>query len=196
MINNINVVITTKCNRSCPDCFANCPTIKGKNVNWKYLENLAKYIKGIDTVTITGGEPTVHPQFTEFAPKLRELFGCKTLDLETNGYAFKLFPVDVFKHFDNIHVSDYGDNLTTIEGKETIVYPLEGVHINKNTRKEGGCFRGIYYKISFANGKFYRCCSGYGVPNQIGLEPCENWMTEIEKQVLNCGECLFSGSDE
>jgi len=61
-------------------------TRKAEHYPWEYFAALAPYIYGIDRVDITGGEPTSHPQFGEFVPKFRELFGCKRLTLETNGF--------------------------------------------------------------------------------------------------------------
>ena len=55
------------------------------NVTWDYIIESARYLKGIKMIKLTGGEPTMHPQFQEFVPKLKELFQCEILSIETNG---------------------------------------------------------------------------------------------------------------
>lgn len=192
-ITNLNLAITTNCSRTCVNCSMGTNNMNGKNISFLELLNIATYFKGIDTITITGGEASLHPQLKKWIPKIKEYFGCKNLDLETNGNLFETMP-EMAKYFDTIFVSDYG-NLPKIEAKNAVIYDLKGKHIDKDTRKSGGCFRGTYKKVLYCDGLLYRCSSGYGAPNSKGIKLTDNWKEEIQQVPLNCENCLFSGSD-
>ena len=79
--------ITTRCNRRCVDCCAGIGINRVlQHHSWSYFQRAAKHFYGIDRVNLTGGEPTAHPQFEEYVPGFKALFGCRLLTLSTNGY--------------------------------------------------------------------------------------------------------------
>ncbi|MCI5188834.1 MAG: radical SAM protein [Candidatus Electrothrix sp. AS4_5] len=68
----MNLLLTTKCNRICKYCFAKNKLTHNKNGNNQFisLENVRKVIKFLKkseehTISLLGGEPTLHPQFTD-----------------------------------------------------------------------------------------------------------------------------------
>ncbi len=109
MINAFSLGLTSHCQVNCPSCswgINKIPMNKREFYSWEYLENISKYIYGIDKVYIIGGEPTMHPNFAEWSPKFRELFGCKELYVWTNGYGNFLFP-EVFINYDWVIMTKY-----------------------------------------------------------------------------------------
>ncbi len=116
VIDTISYSLTTHCNMRCPDCCAGITAMDKKDKkfhSWDYVVNSAKYFKGIRRINLTGGEPSIHPDFENWAPKLKELFGCDVLSVWTNGTMFYK-KTEAFKYFDEIHITNY--TAETFEG--------------------------------------------------------------------------------
>jgi hypothetical protein len=65
-----NLLMTSRCVRSCPYCFAKremAGSPSGDIVNWENLIYLADFLmaSGQDRLSLLGGEPTLHPQFVD-----------------------------------------------------------------------------------------------------------------------------------
>ena len=82
------VEITDRCNLTCPTCYAGSSPTHG---NHRTLEEIEKMLDAIvksegepDVVQISGGEPTIHPQFFEILD-LAKSKPIKHLMLNTNG---------------------------------------------------------------------------------------------------------------
>lgn len=65
-----NILLTEKCVRSCPYCFAQ-KYMEGESdlyLSWKNLVYLADFLKRTNEghISLLGGEPTLHPDFTSF----------------------------------------------------------------------------------------------------------------------------------
>lgn len=209
VINTISYALTTHCNMVCPHCCAAITQMKKEHkkfYDWAYIEESAKYFYGIERINLTGGEPTIHPKFSEFVPKLKELFGCKTLSVWTNGTMFRK-KADTFRYFDQIHITNYTEK--TFEGspnntkeiefireylKDTDVqiFDCETVHIPLTKRGTKMCFRGYSDTAEFVDGYIYPCCAGSGLDTKIRLPLCDNWRDEILKIHPPCHECLFA----
>lgn len=72
-----NILLTEKCNRSCPYCFAKehmSDSIKDVMLSWDDLIYIADFmeISHENHVSLLGGEPTLHPLFTDFIIYLLE----------------------------------------------------------------------------------------------------------------------------
>jgi uncharacterized radical SAM superfamily Fe-S cluster-containing enzyme len=86
------IEIVNSCNLSCPTCYADSPRSSAENIDYVPLEDLQSRIQGvierkgkIEILQLSGGEPTLHPQFFEL---LRWLHGNPGIDyvlLNTNG---------------------------------------------------------------------------------------------------------------
>jgi uncharacterized radical SAM superfamily Fe-S cluster-containing enzyme len=86
------IEIVNSCNLSCPTCYANSPLGVKQHVDAVPIENLKQRIQGvidrkgkIEILQLSGGEPTLHP---EFFPLLRWLHDHPHIDcvlLNTNG---------------------------------------------------------------------------------------------------------------
>jgi uncharacterized radical SAM superfamily Fe-S cluster-containing enzyme len=86
------IEIVNSCNLSCPACFADSPAGVGAKVDAVPLENLQRRIQGIidrkgkiEILQLSGGEPTLHPQFFELLRWLHSNPGIDYVLLNTNG---------------------------------------------------------------------------------------------------------------
>ncbi len=199
--------ITTVCNLRCPQCCCRMDTRKAEHYPWEYFAALAPYIYGIDRVDITGGEPTCHPQFGEFVPKFRELFGCKRLTLETNGFKARENE-EALRCFDYIRVGRYPENGAVIDclqrefgavkqnGSTCIEIAAPGDergHISRERRGSGApCHLGYCEFALFSEGKFWPCRLGPAVEGMPSIEPCFDWREKIASMPLPCMNCWFS----
>ncbi|MGA3009643.1 MAG: radical SAM protein [Terracidiphilus sp.] len=65
-----NILLTSKCTRSCPYCFAEREMSSSPDqiLSWENLIYLADFMaaSGERAISLLGGEPTLHPQFVDF----------------------------------------------------------------------------------------------------------------------------------
>lgn len=81
--------ITQECNLRCPTCFADsAPTLKGlvsaEDVLANIDQRLVRENGRIDVLMLSGGEPTIHPSFTELGDRILERNVTRVL-VNTNG---------------------------------------------------------------------------------------------------------------
>jgi len=208
-ISSINLTLTTWCSMACPDCccdIPNKPRSEKNHVSWEYLETAAVHLRGIERINLTGGEPSLHPQFQDFVPRLKDLFGCRLLTIETNGYGFKRFP-ETYRSFDSIYCSHYTDksfdgcpdNTDKIAfikdyfsgaGPEFIVGEIDFVPRSRRGTKP--CHRAFGTAVAYANGRLYPCCVGPGLPVPHGIALTANWRSEILAASMPCNGCFFA----
>jgi uncharacterized radical SAM superfamily Fe-S cluster-containing enzyme len=87
------IEIVNSCNLACPTCYADSPSgAAAGQVDAAPLENLQRRIQGvidrkggIEILQLSGGEPTLHPQFFELLHWLREHPRIDYVLLNTNG---------------------------------------------------------------------------------------------------------------
>jgi len=86
------IEIVNSCNLSCPTCYANSPVGTGQKVDAVPLADLKQRIQGvidrkghIEILQLSGGEPTLHPQFFELLAWLHSNPGIDYVLLNTNG---------------------------------------------------------------------------------------------------------------
>jgi hypothetical protein len=163
---------------------------------WEYFEAVAPFIYGIDRVDLFGGEPTTHPKFREFVPRFRELFGCKTLTMTTDGFKVVEYG-DLLKYFDFVQATPYDTKnepaMVFLRGSGSDVRFFPGDFIPRS-RVGGGkpCARATSETVAYADGKFWPCCPGPGIPNATGIEPSAEWREQIETHPMPCSTCFLS----
>jgi len=86
------IEIVNSCNLSCPTCYASSPVGVGPQVDAAPLADLQARIQGvvdrkgkIEILQLSGGEPTLHPQFFELVRWAQAHPGIDYLLLNTNG---------------------------------------------------------------------------------------------------------------
>lgn len=193
--------LTTHCDRRCPDCCC------GIGINrvlrhhpWEYFEAVAPFIRGIERVNLTGGEPTLHPQFSQFVPRFKQLFGCKWLTMSTDGYGVKRHWETISAHVDSIHFSDYhrSGKRGDVEALNVpmLVFdagPDSAGFVPRSRRGSGNpCARGFSETVAYADGKFWPCCVSPGLDGTDGIEPCEDWRAKVLEIDMGCKQCMFS----
>jgi uncharacterized radical SAM superfamily Fe-S cluster-containing enzyme len=86
------IEIVHSCNLACPVCYADSPLGAGSHVDAVPLDDLKRRIQGvidrkgkIEILQLSGGEPTLHPQFFELLRWLHENPGVQYVLVNTNG---------------------------------------------------------------------------------------------------------------
>ena len=205
----IQISLTTFCNMSCPECCYGMqiiPKEKKSFVTWEYLENAAYYFKGIETINLTGGEATIHPILKEWLPKLKELFDCKYLTLDTNGMKFNRNP-EMYGYFDRIYVTRYHegmfdgcpDNLDKIEflqeyykDRPNLIHINEITHIPRDKKGGNPCYRAYSGTLHYSEGRLFPCCTGAGLDTLVYISLTDNWRDDINKVYPPCNDCFFA----
>lgn len=198
MYYQVAVLVTTLCNRQCPHCCYRIPrhvTLSTHHYDWSYFEEAARYLSGVEILFVTGGEPTLHPEFPRIATGFRDLFRPKRLDLVTNGYGV-LEHAAVMHHFDRIHVTNFdGVSQSAIDWLAGTLPEQLAVessnHIWMDHRGPGGpCNRRTI--AAYAEGLLYPCCVGPGFPESATMKPTDNWRESLHGISLPCAVCPFS----
>jgi hypothetical protein len=202
----INYVLLTQCNRRCPDCCAGIGKRPIWYADWDYIAESAQWFAGIDRINLTGGEPTQHPQFREWAFNLRDLFGCNRLEVWTNGYAADKFGTDVWQQFDVVHFSHFGewsftgckdntkerDHLARLLDGVVKFDPIHVVHTKQTPGATKPCYRLHAEAVEYSEGLLYPCCTASGQPGAIGIKPGPNWRQDVQKVRAPCERCVFA----
>ena len=86
------IEIVDSCNLTCPTCFADSPQATGKDVEAVPLEKLKQRIESvierkgpIEILQLSGGEPTLHPQFFELLRWCQDHTAIDYLLVNSNG---------------------------------------------------------------------------------------------------------------
>lgn len=192
--------LTTVCNRACENCCAaiNMGKRPAAHHDMAYFERAAGFLYGVERIHCTGGEPLTHPQFDELASRFREMFGCKTLTVQTNGFRVEEH-AEALRNFDHVYPSLYGpENAKQVEFIQ-INYPSttwphgeQGFTPRSQRGSGGACFRGRSDTVAHADGKLYGCCVAPGVDGAVGIEPTMDWRERIQDAPLPCSECWFA----
>jgi hypothetical protein len=204
MTHTVSVDMTTHCSRRCPDCCC------GIGINrvlqhhpWEYFVAAAPFLKGINRIHLTGGEPTFHPQFAEIVPRLRSLFECKILTLATNGWGVARYADLIVETFDYVGFSDYHDGFTEELEKLARRIRVDRASMGKDAAlflprsKPGGgkpCSRAASFGNggTYADGKFWGCCVAPGLADAQPVDPSSNWQADMMTAYIPCSTCFFS----
>lgn len=204
-IRNVNLDFTTHCDRRCPEC---CCGIGIHRVlqhhPWEYFQRAADLLYGIPRVNLTGGEPTLHPQFAEFVPNIKTLFGCERLTMITDGFQVAKHWQIIQQHIDGIEFTDYHTRPATVGllANQSIV-PVSVFdaganmeHFTARSRRGNGnpCERAVWRggTIAYADGNVYGCCVAPGIDGAMSVETSPGWDERIMSAPLPCGECFFA----
>ena len=208
-INGIHLAVTTACDRNCPDCCFGSGQRPAVHYSWPgYFEQAAKHLYGIERIRLTGGEPTPHPDFAQIVEHCKEMFGCKALEIETNGFLARHYE-RVMARFDMIFLSLYGaegkngkgtgpgDNRPVVEwltqNYPTSVFDATQGFTPRSLRGSGGlCYRGELDIAAYDDGKLYGCCVGPGIPNAPSVPLTPDWREKLDSLPLPCRDCWYS----
>jgi uncharacterized radical SAM superfamily Fe-S cluster-containing enzyme len=126
------VEITDRCNLTCPTCYAGSSPTYGRHRTLEevklMLDTIVKNEKEPDVVQISGGEPTLHPQFFEILDYAKTL-PIKHLMLNTNGIA-------IAKDFEfakrlKTYTPDFEIYLQFDSFEDTVLKSMRGAELSK-----------------------------------------------------------------
>ena len=126
------VEITDRCNLTCPTCYAGSSPTYGRHRTLEEVKTMLDTIvaneKEPDVVQISGGEPTLHPQFFEILDYAKQL-PIKHIMLNTNG-------LKIAKDFDfakrlKSYTPDFEIYLQFDSFKEEVLQSLRGADLLK-----------------------------------------------------------------
>jgi len=213
-LKKIEIAITDYCNLDCRLCSQATPYQKNKKMmSLDDLKRIGSLIRPheFDYVKISGGEPTMHPQFDRICRVLPELFETSHFELATNGFALEKY-LDCLDVFDIISLNLYpGRNDRIVERIRKIHLPnligdtkadYEGmvdVYAENNLDKTD-IFEHCEYKnhLKIVQDRIYPCCVIFGQsirqdidPDEISVPLDENWRTnlaalDIERHCRRC----------
>ncbi len=174
-----------------------------KHHPWDYFETAAIHLRGIDRVHLSGGEPTLHPQFAEFLPKFRALFQCRILSMVSNGFRCEQYADLLAANLDWLNFSDFHIRSHIPDKLRAL-----GLHVNiedegvgasnfvPRIRRASGkaCSRACWRSGGFghADGKLWACSVAPGIQGSQSLEPCADWRVKLPETPLPCNECWFA----
>lgn len=109
-----NIVLTNMCNLRCPYCFASDIVEENiKHINLRIFNEILDFIlkeNHEEKIGLIGGEPLLHPQFTQIIDILEKRIDLSTVTLFTNGifldkhiYLLKSKPVIVLVNYNSVH---------------------------------------------------------------------------------------------
>lgn len=213
----IALPITTICNRDCPECpahrkkgepsFGHVPldTIK------RYGETLGHFYR----LEVSGGEPTLHPDFPYLAENWHNLFDCDEVMLLTNGR----FPDSYLQYLplhERVYTTHYNEKFAARHGgpvntadvrrvgdylfayPKTIFHPQEmDGHVPIGSGPYSGrCMFG-YEKsdmVSVFEDRIYGCCTAWQLPYRgEGIPVTKDWRDHLGEIEIPCGFCFLSG---
>lgn len=187
--------ITTFCNLACVECCYGMSWRRKEHDTIHRITDALKCFSELHDVTITGGEPTCHPDFQRIATLARQQRGSRLLNLETN--CIKLIGErSLYKLFDKItvtryaHVPTQNESISDLLSFHPHVRIIDSDHIPL-TRLSGGSLCGREERVHYSLGRLYGCCIGPGALGSDGVPMCDDWRELLKHTLLPCKTCRF-----
>lgn len=213
----LDITLTDFCSLNCKFCCHGTPLFKNKkHISFEELEKISRLFKPYEfhTIKISGGEPTLHPEFGRICDNLKKLFPAKSYYLATNGFQLEKF-IDNIKIFNIIELSNYPShndkvynrlaamknqipNLVTRKKNE--YEEIIDVYREANLNKKNIFGRCLYTEnIKIVQDRIYPCCNIFGQAmrqnialDKISVPLDENWRENLEKINIEpyCRRCF------
>jgi hypothetical protein len=154
----------------------------------------------VGVVCLTGGEPTLHPEFERVAKLAREARGSLHLRLISNG-AKLVEKADALKYFDRVDNSIFTKDSNA--GPPTdLLLPARVLaarpqtdyqpYIVVHTRSQGvGACGREKSTVSTMDGRVYGCCVASGIKDAPSTELSPGWEERLRAVPLPCDRCVF-----
>jgi hypothetical protein len=214
----ISFVLTTACNRQCPSCAVRIPEMLVRHVTVPELEEMGKHLGPVNCFAVSGGEPTLHPQFGEVIDAIIRSFKFNTLNMATTG-ARLLQQREHWGKFDYIGLACYPEHecFPGIPNNKALVdeivshfvpirelkyyaeysLPGEKTHlcvwgpiVHHTTARPGrtNCQR-LWHTCLVKDGEIFPCCS---LPkNAVGVKIEPGWRERWPAPKADCDTCLL-----
>ncbi len=126
------IEVTDRCNLTCPTCYAGSSPTYGRHRTLdeikKMMDAVVRNEKEPDVVQISGGEPTIHPQFFEILDYAKTL-PIKHLMLNTNG--IRIAKEKDFAEKLKTYAPDFEIYLQFDSFEDSVLKTLRGANLNK-----------------------------------------------------------------
>ena len=220
-INRIALPITRECNRNCPECSAReaDPSWRGTdtNITIDELKWAGKTLGPIKTIELTGGEPSIHPDFKEISEHIHDWFDCKDIMVLTN--AVELYKnrekLPLLLNYDRVYISWYTNNFAvkyhTDANTEAVNFVED--YLKKNGRPvwiqrmdshdnigkppyTGICKYGYDRgdSVGYGDKRIYGCCTSFWLRDKGKSIPLTtDWRGHLSEIELPCQSCFISG---
>ena len=218
----LNFIITDFCNLDCEYCIQGVSFIKEKKI--MSLEDIRYYSKLIkedefNLIKLSGGEPTLHPQFGKVCEALKTLFPGRQYYIATNGKMLKKH-LNMIDNIDYVQLSnypgvndeEYNEILKNKDRFPNIIFikkqkdsELENVFVANNLNLKKAykyCLRHFPpYIKTIHNRRIYQCCVIFGNAmrqkinhKEISVEFDKNWRENLLKLDINrfCKTCFVN----
>ena len=225
VINRIALPITRACNRDCPECSAReadkCWDRNNPHVSVKEIKRVGKTLGPIGTIEMTGGEPSLHPDFVEISEHIHDWFQCKDIMLLTNGYLFNdPEKLPLLLNYDRVYVSHYNQKFADKYGTptNTEVHDKIRSYLKDKPVKfwsqlienhdpigtppyKGVCPPHCQYdkgdSVGYGDGKIWGCCTSYWLPDKgRGIPLTPDWRGHLGEIGLPCRSCFLTGEEK
>lgn len=216
-VDRLALPITRACNRDCPECPAH--EKGGAHVPVEELKWVGETIGPIDKIEVTGGEPSIHPDFAEISENIHKWFDCKDIMLLTNGGIFsKDDNLHLLLKWDRVYITHYTDAFVATHGTTTNhdvhakVCAFMGGHpeipfwsqqmdchvpLKPPLPWANGCRFGydVNDMVSYYMGQIYGCCTSWQLEDRgRGIVLTRDWRDHIGEIVLPCGKCFLGAA--
>ena len=211
----IEFAITDYCNLKCRLCAHGTPLItERQNMSPAEFERLAGHFRPYEfyVCKISGGEPTLHPQFREIVNTMRRSIPAHQYSLATNGARLAEF-VDAVNAFDTVDLSEYPTQNRGISGtlsgteKQRTAFSVKRDYVEmmdvSATPNAGKSHISYYCQLKgvkkVVKDRIFPCCNLHGLALHRGLDPREvsvkldgNWRSAIRRIDLEpyCRKCF------
>ena len=213
-IKKLEIAITDFCDLDCSLCSQGTPLQKDKKtMTLEELERISRFFKPFefDVIKISGGEPTLHSQFSEICDGLNGLFPAHEYQLATNGCLLEKY-LDKLSVFHRVGLSHYpGKNDAIFSRLNELKVPnfnlrtkedyaeMDDINTDSNLNKTGifkSC-KWTYIK-KVVQSRIYPCCIIFGQSvrhdidrDKISVPIDEHWRENLLKIDLEpyCRHC-------
>jgi hypothetical protein len=203
---NLNVAITTACNRKCPYCISSIPTRVPRHCTLEEIRRTGSLVFGrFRSVKLSGGEPTLHPRLEEIVSGGKAVFGCQILELESNGFDLDRL-VPLANLLDCICLTIYcEDGVCSRDARHISAiarrFPPNKVKINTQVpglahsswpteiRPRKAC-QNIFTASAF-DGRIYPCCVAPGIAGAEGASLELGWERKLPLLRPPCNRCMW-----
>lgn len=228
VIHRVALPITRVCQRTCPECPARIrPGVLGplqlpKDTHVPVSELLwaGKTLGPVDTIEVTGGEPSMHPDFQWISESIHHIFKCKDILLLTNGYLFEKdeSKLPLLLNWDRVYITWYTNefamkyrtdaNTTVVnriedylkrQGRQVWVQRMD-THVPFQPPVEGvnACMFGYNNTqwpgdmVTYYRGQIYGCCTSWELDSPgRGIVLTPDWRDHLKEIELPCESCFL-----
>ncbi|MFH1566498.1 MAG: hypothetical protein ABIL09_00755, partial [Gemmatimonadota bacterium] len=156
----------------------------------------------VQTLVVTGGEPTLHHRFGGVAVAVSGAFNFGRLLLATNGATLRTASAPALRLFDEVRVSlvpagprPPAASLEWLRSVGVNLRARETPHRSHASGHAAPCGR-AHRTASLLRGKVYPCCVAAGIPGAASVLLTEHWRDDVARLPLPCDRCVFAEKGE